>query len=139
MTHEEYWQLYLSRVDSITLRQQLHIHNKSILDLLSRFNPDFPMSLDIGPGWIYIISDLNEQISYIDPHYKIAQIKQKFGTLRYYIDLSFDKDHYVPSDIVRILIANAENLSSHTCEQCGELGRLTSTYWRKTLCDSCAL
>lgn len=139
MTHENYWESYLSKINSVTLRQQVSMHTKSILDILSRFNSDFPKSLDVGPGWIHIIADLNEQISYIDPHYKIAQIKEKFGTLRYYVDLSFDKENYLPYIIVRILTANAENLSSHTCEQCGELGRLTSTSWRKTLCDSCAI
>ena len=139
MNPEHYWHTYLSRIDSITLRQQVSSHAKSVLDLLSRFNPDFPMSLDVGPGWIYIVADLNEQLSYIDPHYKIAQIKEKFGTLRYYVDLSYDREDYIPFDIVRILISNAENLSSHTCELCGELGRLTDSSWRKTLCDSCAI
>jgi len=128
ITSDEYWQLYLNRINSVTLRKELKSgHTKSILDILSRFNSDFLTSLDVGPGWIHIIADLNKQISYIDPHYKIAQIKQQFGRLRYYVDPSFDKKDNLPYIIVRILIVNAENLASHTCEQCGKPGRLKIT------------
>jgi hypothetical protein len=139
VTNEEYWQSYLSKINSITLRQQVLLNTPSILDLLSRFNPNFPTHLDVGPGWIHLIAQLNTDISYIDPHYKIAQVKEKFGGLRYYVDLSIHQGQDTARHIIEVLINHAESQSFSICENCGQLGKLTNSSWRKTLCDSCAL
>ena len=139
MTNEEYWQSYLSKINSTTLRQQVLLNTPSILDLLSRFNPNFPTHLDVGPGWIHLIAQLNTDISYIDPHYKIAQVKEKFGGLRYYVDLSIHQGQDTARHIIEVLINHAESQSFSICENCGQLGKLTNSSWRKTLCDSCAL
>ena len=138
ITSHDYWESYLSKITSFTLREKLSFYNNSIIDLLSRFDSRFPTSLDIGPGWIPIIAELNNQISYIDSSYKVVQIKEKFGTLRYYIDFSLDKKNTIPFDIIHILISHAEVKSSSTCEQCGETAKLIVRPWYKTLCDTCA-
>lgn len=59
----------------------------------------------------------------------ISQIKEKFGTLRFYI--------YGGSDAIDKLIDTAEDLSSVTCEQCGQSGELRDNGWLFTLCDEC--
>ena len=38
----------------------------------------------IGPGWNDIVLDLHNKLVKENPDYFIAQIKEKFGTLRYY-------------------------------------------------------
>jgi hypothetical protein len=65
------------------------------------------------------------------------QVKEKFGSLRYYTNY-FNINHDV---VVKInhLIAAAESKSSHTCEVCGSLGYYSGkNTWIKTLCPECA-
>lgn len=57
----------------------------------------------------------------------IVQVKEKFGTLRFYVDNA--------SDEIRNYISFAESLSAHTCEICGSPGTIRNTGWIKVLCD----
>jgi hypothetical protein len=58
----------------------------------------------------------------------LAQIKEKFGGLRFYIGGG--------SDVVHQRINEAENESYKVCEKCGEPGKHSSWggYWITTLC-----
>lgn len=56
----------------------------------------------------------------------IQQVKEKFGTLRFYVHRTTDAN--------RALIDMAEYLSSVTCEDCGNRGVQQSGGWIKTLC-----
>jgi hypothetical protein len=58
-----------------------------------------------------------------------AQVKEKFGGLRFYVDNC--------DDYVRGVIAMAESMSYRTCEHCGSPGKQTGKGWIKTLCDNC--
>ena len=58
--------------------------------------------------------------------FSVAQVKEKFGTLRYYTSGSNDK--------IRQLIHDAEERSAETCEVCGKPGKLITGGWLKTLC-----
>jgi hypothetical protein len=63
--------------------------------------------------------------------FRVAQVKEKFGTLRFYTDLS--------SDGMDKLIREAEKKSEVTCEVCGKPGGLMARgYWYKTLCTEWA-
>lgn len=88
-------------------------------------------------GWDEILMDFFDQIDYIGATDKISvvQIKEKFGTLRLYVDPKTDED--VLRDIVYALAANAERRSEFTCERCGDLGRQRGDYWVLTLCNAC--
>lgn len=56
----------------------------------------------------------------------IHQIKEKYGTLRFYTSFSSDKvDNY---------ILFAERMSGITCEECGSPGQITQSGWIRTLC-----
>jgi hypothetical protein len=104
-----------------------------------------------GPGWWPIIDSLSGQISsyvkwrnrtredllkdnpydhpipeYIEP-VRVAQIKEKFGGLRFYYD---GGDEHI-SGMVRM----AESWASNVCEECGNPGKSRSGGWIKTLCD----
>lgn len=81
----------------------------------------------VGRGWLSIISDLDAKLYKIHPDYRIAQIKEKFGTLRYYVD--------GVSHLGQELIRQAERLSAKTCEECGKPGVLRRGGWLNTLCD----
>jgi len=58
----------------------------------------------------------------------IAQIKEKFGTLRFYYD---GGDDYVSG-----MVSLAESLSGLTCEKCGDVGIPRNGGWLRTLCDT---
>jgi hypothetical protein len=61
----------------------------------------------------------------------IVQVKEKFGTLRFYID---------NGNRVSNAIANyAEAMSEVTCEKCGNAGITYETGWHKTLCKQHAI
>jgi hypothetical protein len=56
-----------------------------------------------------------------------AQVKEKFGTLRFYTDGGDDYTHG--------LISMAESMSAVTCEDCGNKGHIRHGGWIRTLCD----
>lgn len=56
-----------------------------------------------------------------------TQVKEKFGSLRFYYN---GGDDYIDG-----LVRMAELISEHTCEVCGDKGELSSSGWYKTLCD----
>lgn len=61
-----------------------------------------------------------------------SQVKEKFGTLHFYVEAC------TPDD--RALISAAEAMSAFVCEECG-MTTDTKTYtdgWHKTLCPPCA-
>jgi hypothetical protein len=58
-----------------------------------------------------------------------AQVKEKFGGLRFYVDNC--------DDYVRGAVAVAESMSYRTCERCGDKAHRRSGGWITTLCDKC--
>lgn len=61
----------------------------------------------------------------------VFQVKEKFGGLRFYVDIG-------DNELLGEMIDTAEIMSLNTCEMCGEPGTLKHRgYWLKTLCDSC--
>jgi hypothetical protein len=83
---------------------------------------------DFGAGWNDIILDLHNKLVKEYPDYFIAQIKEKFATLRYYTGPL--------SELGWGYIRGAEDLSAITCEECGRPGSLREDgYWILTLCE----
>lgn len=58
----------------------------------------------------------------------VQQVKEKFGTLRFYCGGTEAIDKYIHM---------AERLSAITCESCGKPGKAYDSGWIRTLCDSC--
>ena len=91
----------------------------------------------VGAGWYPILEKLCANIQHhIDwkekqgnavPQVTVAQIKEKFGGLRFYYDGGDDEI----SGMVRM----AEAWADVACEECGAIGTLRSGGWIKTLCD----
>jgi len=103
--------------------------------------------LEINNGWFNILYDLSVKLEAIadeqslhlknNPEYDgadtrivFAQIKEKFGALRVYIN-NWPEDRKQIEDLVRM----AEQQSSIMCEICGEPGKTRSGVWMLTLCD----
>lgn len=105
--------------------------------LLDRIPQGYGRYISCEKGWHNIIIDLNKDLSYLIPNYTLYQVKEKFGTLRYYIEYNGVPQNIL--EIVKKLISYAEYLSSTTCEYCGvrENVKLRERGWVKTLCDKC--
>ena len=63
-----------------------------------------------------------------DTRLKAVQVKEKFGSLRFYTNMSTDE--------IDALIDAASLKSEQTCEECGQPGELSSNGWWITLCPT---
>lgn len=82
---------------------------------------------ECGDGWEPLIRRLSEVV---EPLGVVAtQVKEKFGTLRFYIRGGSDEAYKA--------IRAAEGESARTCEECGADGALRTAGWYRTLCDGC--
>ena len=91
-----------------------------------------------GDGWYQIIDSLCGNIqNHIDwqekmgtsvPQVVAVQVKEKFGTLRFYYN---GGDDYISG-----LVSMAESWSAVACEECGAPGTQNSRGWIKTLCET---
>lgn len=83
----------------------------------------------VGPGWIPILDRLAEDLVKMGWDRDLHQVKEKFGTLRFYIGRTTDE--------MEARINQAENESAVTCEECGKTATLKGTGWVVTNCDDC--
>lgn len=63
----------------------------------------------------------------------ISQIKEKFGTLRFYVDFREGVSACITSRVYA-LVDFAEHMTELTCEECGNKGETYEMGWHKTLC-----
>lgn len=103
-------------------------------DKITPNKPFSPMAFgfECGDGWFELLIELSGKIySYLAKKnqlkdFYILQVKEKFGTLRYYTSWE-DK-------VITKYIQDAENKSAKTCETCGAKGKLYTKGWCVTLC-----
>jgi len=91
----------------------------------------------VDEGWWPILTNLCANIQHhldwknktseVIPQVTVAQIKEKFGGLRFYYDGGDDQ--------IQGMVTMAEAWASNTCETCGKPGQQRSGGWIKTLCD----
>jgi hypothetical protein len=87
--------------------------------------------LEVGDGWLDIVWDCHQAIKALNPDYKILQIKEKFGGLRYYCEGDVIGD-------TGAIIDEAEARAAVTCEHCGADGKMSEiNNWLSTLCRDC--
>lgn len=84
---------------------------------------------ECGDGWHLLLFVAARQLEALDEDLKAVQVKEKFGTLRFYLD------HYTIA--AEEIIKEAERRSAVTCERCGGFGKLRKGSWLRTLCDEC--
>jgi len=89
-------------------------------------------------GWWPLIIRLDGRLSSLDPLYRLEQVKEKLGGLRYYIQTN--SPH---AAAMEALIDEAEAESEFVCELCSSAAGVLMADagrrgWLKTLCPSCA-
>lgn len=86
---------------------------------------------ECGDGWYAILDDLCSKIQEVCDRkgYQVvaSQVKEKFGTLRFYTIESCDE--------VDALIRDAERDTEITCEVCGKPGELETKGWWSVRCE----
>jgi len=93
---------------------------------------------ECGDGWFNIINQLCQNIQHhIDWKNKekevvaqvdVSQVKEKYGTLRFYYSGG--------DDTIDGMVSMAESMSGVTCEQCGNPGESNYGGWIKVLCET---
>lgn len=106
----------------------------------------YGIAFECAPGWYDIIREVANKIERIlekdAENYQIVegeesaycemyavQIKEKYGTLRFYMSCETDE--------ISELIREAEALSSQTCECCGKPGKMRGRHSFEVKCDGC--
>lgn len=109
-----------------------------LLNLYTQAHKDVSLETiqaEVGPGWAKLIEKLVQDLDAAGWNGEIAQVKEKFGGLRFYLGTC---------DQQQFQLANqAESASFDICEACGApgkvfsggSGKVFSGGWIKTLCD----
>jgi len=86
---------------------------------------------ECGDGWFGLLKELSEKL---EPLGTVAsQVKEKFGTLRFYTT----GDLVEVADEVDAAIRIAEDKSAITCEDCGEPAEINDGPWFFVRCEKC--
>lgn len=88
-------------------------------------------------GWTKLVEQCHDAIVAIDPAYKIDQVKEKFGGLRFYFTNSGEYYDDELFDKCNAFVSECEKLSYETCQDCGKPGETREGGWLRTLCDKC--
>lgn len=112
-------------------------------------NPDFIDDLysafgcECRNGWYELIYNLCDEINdlyakyEIEPNLTVNQVKEKFGTLRFYYSIPSGTDSNLVNEIDEV-VDKYYRKSEVTCEVCGQQGKLRQdTVSWEVLCDSC--
>lgn len=131
-------------VEQDTLINALHLpadagpYTEALERILRRIPDGWGRWINHDAGWYPIVTTCDERLAALDPDYVVHQVKEKFGTLRYYCAPSGDPSTQLRETFHHI-IGDAERMSAITCERCGEPGILhRRNHLRKTLCAACA-
>lgn len=117
-------------------------YTQALAEILNRIPPRWGRHIDVESGWYPLVADVDRQLRNLDPDYIVHQIKQKYGTLRYYCWPSGAEPSRSTLDAFESITEEAEQLSAVTCERCG--GAESSLCYQgnglhvRTLCSSCA-
>lgn len=104
--------------------------------------------LEVGDGWFDLLWKLSEDLENLDPSLVTSQVKEKFGTLRFYLadtDLAMRHEagevfSFAPQakdERVRARISLAEEQSASVCQKCGAPGRMRNGGYVYVSCDKC--
>lgn len=93
---------------------------------------DFPYGwlLSFGMG---MIEEINQEYLKMNEEarndFRIIQIKEKYGSLRFYVSFATEKMYEI--------IDKYERISEKTCIRCGKPAKWISTGWISPYCDEC--
>ena len=127
----EYLHLLVNHQDTYT--ESLRLHDETFEPFRDMFKQSFAVSTN--PGWYPLVEKLLLDIRALpkdDGIVRINQIKEKFGGLRVYAEVSGSGDF---KERVRGMIEQAEKEAYHTCEFCSNPGVLRSAEWMRVTCE----
>jgi ribosomal protein L37AE/L43A len=106
---------------------------KMYRDLEKKFNFQPQISSSVGPGWVGRLETLLQDLQKLNYDLKgIVQIKEKFGSLRFYINGATEEQYQ--------LVNQAEKETEKICEECGHFGKIRpANGWWKCRCDACQI
>ena len=125
--------------------------------IVNRIPQGWGKYISCSEGWDWILTELDLKLSSICPDYEVLQVKEKFGTLRFYYNSNAEGK--ILNEIVEDIVNAATRESETTCEYCGKSRRRSSPAdmniagvkieydktvrlrdggWIKILCNSCA-
>lgn len=95
-----------------------------------------PLEMYFGGNWLNADEKMKKaldagtrEVTPEVPQVVAAQVKEKFGTLRFYYDGG--------DDLIDGMVRMAEGMSSVTCEYCGNPGKTNKRGWIRTICEHC--
>lgn len=127
----------------IELEQKLK--DKYPMLMADLLNPDVTMQyscmfwgIECGDGWFDLIDELCSKLEQMNVelassgagYIKCSQVKEKYGTLRFYVCGDYPDSTYD-------LISEYEDKSGHVCENCGAPAKTEGGFWLTTLCTAC--
>jgi len=87
--------------------------------------------ISVGEGWKELICNLVDRLDALGLPYNVLQVKEKFGTLRFYAHCEQESQEFDR------MVSRAERISRKICEDCGRKGMLRGDSWIRTLCVDC--
>lgn len=130
------------------LQQKLHDRFPKLYSELGQKDSCMFWGVTTGDGWFDLIWRLSEDLEKLDPNLVAIQVKEKFGTLSFYLrqaDLGvkqYDQgmisfEPQARNEQVRARVKQATEESAVTCEQCGKPGKMRAGSWHAVRCDAC--
>lgn len=121
------------------MRDDLELRLREAAPLLYATGPCW--GFQCGDGWFELLLTLSRDIEATlaitrqqDHGVSVAQVKEKFGGLRFYLGGDV-------TDAIAAMVSTAERVAARTCETCGRPGQLHAkrcSGWMRTLCEACA-
>lgn len=112
-------------------------------DLFKKYGYPAISEYGVGDGWQYLVATAAHATSTV-LCCRLAQVKEKFGTLTIYVDHDFEckapvnDDGWCAAYERLISLTDALRVSSQAvCEECGGLGFVRIGSWVRVACDRC--
>lgn len=75
-------------LDALHVPEDAGEYAEGLERILRRIPDGWGRWIGCGPGWYPLIVELDRELAALDPAYRVHQVKEKFGTLRYYFSPS---------------------------------------------------
>jgi len=75
----------------------------------------------VPSGWRDLLVELHNTLVLVAPDYRVSQIKEKFGSLRFYDNVGYEGPG---ENLATIIVSHFESRSAVTCDVCGEHGKI---------------
>ena len=115
----------------------LDYYRQELGPLFDKYYTQVYLGVNIGPGWIpayvELARNMEEVAQKYDYHFSVAQVKQKFGELRVYIQPL--EENATADAALSVFLKAAVRRCAQTCESCGRKGELGGRAWLSVACE----